>query len=61
MAERNEGPIAKAIKAGVDVSPSATELCVVSDTLPQLSQGNAGCVDLLFVLAFRHASPRPQV
>lgn len=60
MAERKAVLIGKAIN-GWSGSPSAsaTEVCV--DMLPQHSQGSAGCVDLLFVLAVGCASLRPRV
>lgn len=62
VAERKVVLIGKAIKGWSEsLSASATEVCVVSDILPQLSQGNAGCVDLLFVLVFGCASLRPRV
>jgi len=63
MAERKVVLTGKAIKGwSGPLSASATEVYVVSDILlPQLPQGNAGCVDLLFVLVFGYASLRLRV
>lgn len=53
VAERKAVLIGKAIKGWSEsLSASAVKVSVLSDILPQLSQGNAGCVDLLFVLVF---------
>lgn len=44
----------------MDVSASATEICVAeTDILLQLSQGNAGCVDLVFGVVAGSANLRP--
>ena len=62
MAERKVVLIGKAIKGwSGSLSASATEVCMVPDILPQLSHGNAVCVDLLFVLVFECASLGPWV
>lgn len=44
----------------MDLSASATEICVAeTDMLLQLSQGNAGCMDVFFGVVAGRANLRP--